>query len=128
MANETNGPVNGKPRSNDLGDYPHVDLLYPSAYVKPADLRGKDVTCVIEAIEPRHELRRQTGKEYRPVITFRGAEKRWVLCKTNALAIAALLGPEIAGWIGKAITIYPTRVPFGRDTVDAIRVRPVLPK
>lgn len=113
--------------SNDVRDYPHVDLLFPSDYITAADLLGRDVTITIEAIEPRHELQRQSGKDYRPVIRMRGKAKKWVLNKTNAKTIAKLYGPEVQGWIGKRVTIYPTRTRFGPDEVDAIRVRPRVP-
>lgn len=115
-------------QSNDLRDFPHVDLLFPSKYLCAADLRGRDVVVTIEAIAPRDELLRQGGaKEYKPVMRLVGKTKALVLNKTNAKAIAKLYGNEVTAWLGKAITIYPTRVKFGRDDVDAIRVRPVVP-
>lgn len=113
--------------SNDLRDYPHVDLLFPSDYITAADLMSRDVTVIIDKIEPRHELRRQNGKDYRPVVVLRGKAKKWVLNKTNAKTIARLYGPEVMGWIGKAVTLFPTDVPFGDRTVPAIRVRPRMP-
>lgn len=45
-----------------------------------------------------------------------------VLCKTNAFCLREMFGSKVAGWIGKRITIFPTRVPFGSKQVDAIRV------
>lgn len=116
-----------KKQSNDIRDFNHVDLLFPSLYLKAADLRGRDVTVVIDRIEPRHELQRQNGKDYKPVIWMRGTDKGWCLNVTNARTIAKLYGSEVTQWVGKAVTIYPTQVQFGRDTVEAIRVRPSIP-
>jgi hypothetical protein len=117
--------VNPKQGSNDLRDYPHVDLLFPSDYITAADLRGRDVTVVIEGIEPRHELRREGGKkDHKPVVRMKNSAKKWVLNKTNARAIAKLYGTEVMGWLGKAVTLYPTKARFGSEEVDAIRVRP----
>jgi hypothetical protein len=52
----------------DLTKFAHVDLLFPSKYLKSADLRGRDVTITIEEIEPRHELVSKQGKELKPII------------------------------------------------------------
>jgi len=62
-------------------------------------------------------------KETRPVIRFSDAEKKLVLNKTNATAIAGMYGNETDAWIGKKITMYPTETQFGSETVDCIRVR-----
>jgi hypothetical protein len=115
--------------SNDLAAFGHVSLLFPSKYLCAADLRGKDATVTIERIAPRDELMRQGGqKEYKPVVYFKGKEKSLVLNKTNAKTIAKLYGNEVTAWIGQAIVIYPTRAQFGKEDVDAIRVRPYPPK
>jgi hypothetical protein len=107
-----------------LKEFNHVDLLFPSKYLKAADLRGKDVTVTIRDIDPRGELQMRNGaKEHKPIVTFNGTEKLWVMNKTNAQSIAKVYGPEIMQWIGKRVTLYPTRVQCGRNEVDAIRVR-----
>lgn len=114
--------------SNDLREYNHIALLFPSRYLCAADLRGKDVTVVIESIAPRDELVRiGGGKEHKPVMKFKGKEKALVLNRTNAKAIAKLYGNEVLAWIGKSITIYPTTATFGKEQVEAIRVRPRTP-
>jgi len=109
----------------DLSEYDHVGLLHPSNYLSAADLKGKDVTVTIESINPRDELQLPGKKKTiaKPVITFKAARKQFVLNKTNAHSIAKIHGPIPSEWIGKAITLYPTRVRFGPDMVDAVRVR-----
>lgn len=112
-----------------IKDFNHVDLLFPGKYLKAADLRGRDVTVTIERIDPREELQMRGGKvEQKPVIYIKGAQKAWVLNKTNALSIAKVYGNEVTGWIGKAVTLYPARVQCGGKEVDAIRVRETAPK
>lgn len=120
--------MTARPNSNKLDDYPTVGLLFPSKYLSADDLRGRDVTVVIEAIEPRHELQRTDGKDYKPVIRLRGKEKMWCLNKTNALIIADLYGRDARAWIGKAVTIYPAMVDSFGKRVPAIRVRPSAPQ
>lgn len=118
-----------KPQSNNLADYGHIDLLFPSRYLKGADLRGKDVTVTIETIEPRHELARTDNtKEHKPLMRFRGAEKGMVLNKTNAKTIASIYGNEVLAWVGKPVTLYCAQVSAFGATHDAVRIRPTAPK
>lgn len=117
-----------KKQSNDIRDYNHIDLLYPSKYVKGAELGGKDVTVTIESIEPRHELQRtDKSKDYKPILNFKDAEKAMVLNKTNAQTIAAMYGPEAMEWIGKRITLYCKKVEAFGKVYDAIRIRAKVP-
>lgn len=114
--------------NKQLDKFNHVDLLYPSKYVKAADLRGKDVVVTIDDIEPRHELvSKGNRKEHKPVVYLRGKEKMWVLNKTNAKTIAGMYGNEVKKWIGKSVTLFPTTVQAGGQTHDCIRVRPEKP-
>ena len=113
---------------SSLVDYNHPDLLFPSRYVKAADLRGRDCVVVIDKIAPREELIMAGGVvEEKPVMYFRDKDKALVLNKTNCQIIASIYGSEITSWIGKPITLYHARVKFGTGEVDAIRVRPVRP-
>jgi len=109
--------------SNNIKDYSHVDLLFPSKYVKASDLRGKAVTVVIDRIVPR-ELLVMAGnkKDNKPVIYLRGKEKGWILNKTNARDIAKAWGPEVLEWIGKPVVIVSRQVEARGEVVDAIRV------
>lgn len=100
-----------------------MSLMFPSDFVKAGDLDGKDATKTIKAVT-MDELTMSGGrKETRPVIRFSDAEKKLVLNKTNATAIAGMYGNETDAWIGKKITMYPTETQFGSETVDCIRVR-----
>ena len=111
-----------------LKDFNHVDLLFPSKYLKAADLRGGDLTVIIRSIEPRGELQmRQGRKEYKPIATLDGTDKLWVMNKTNAVTISKLYGPEVLSWIGKRVTLYPTLVACGGAQVEAVRVREKVP-
>jgi hypothetical protein len=99
-------------------------LLYPNDYIGAHNLKGKDVTKTIKAVEIE-DLRVQGGKvERKPVLFFADAEVKLVLCKTNARTIASLYGNEVERWRGKKITMYPTQTKFGPATVDCIRIRP----
>lgn len=107
----------------ELKNFSHVDLLFPSKYAKAADLRGKHVPVVIERIAPREKLMMQGGKsDQKPVVYLRGKEKGWILNKTNARAIAKVYGPEVTNWIGKTVVIMSAEVEARGEMVEAIRV------
>lgn len=98
-------------------------LLHPSEYVAAVEFQGKDVTLTIAAVQ-LEQLQIQGGrKESKPTISFKETKKKLVVNKTNASVIAELYGTKAEEWIGKKITMYPTRTTCGRDTVDCIRIR-----
>lgn len=106
-----------------LGQFTHVDLLYPSKYLKSADLRGRAVTVTIASITPQEELQMAGGrKDKKPVLYFEGKEKGLVMNKTNARAIAKVYGPELTSWFGKKIVLHSVKVECKGESVDAIRV------
>ncbi len=108
---------------DELKNFNHVDLLFPSKYAKAADLRGKSVAVIIERIKPQEKLMMQGGKsDTKPVVFLRGKEKGWILNKTNARAIAKVYGPELTNWLGKHVVIFSTQVEARGEMVDAIRV------
>lgn len=107
---------------------PDVELLFPSLYLKACDLHGRDVTVVIDTIKLDELALRGGGKKRRGVMTLKGKEKMFVLNRTNAETICKLYGRNTDNWIGKPITLYSARVAFGRDMVDAIRVREQVPQ
>lgn len=116
----------------------HYKLLFPSKYLKAADLRERDVTVTIRRIVNKATIEGEKGrKEVKPAAYFvetqaaakrdGSEEKALILNKTNCNTIAALYGPYPADWVGKRITLYPTKANFGGEEVDAIRVRPSVP-
>jgi hypothetical protein len=111
--------------SNNINDYPDSDLLFPSRYVKAAEVKqvGRQFPLTIKKIEPRHELQKKgSGKEYKPALFFRETEKAMVLNKTNAKRIAEALGKDPRKWIGCRIVPCVERVDsFGKE-VEAIRI------
>lgn len=112
---------------------PHFRLLFQDEYLAAPDLHDKDVTVTIARVQVE-TLTREDGKEDRPVVHFeemlrrpKKDQKRWVLNKTNAKAIAKLYGPETEGWRGKRITLFPSTCKAFGEVVECIRVRPKRP-
>jgi hypothetical protein len=101
--------------------------MFDRDYIGEWDLLEKDVTVMIARVEAATLTAQGGRKSKKPVVWFEGREKGFVLNKTNAKTIAGLYGTDTARWVGRAITIYPTRTSMGGEEVDCIRVRPVVP-
>lgn len=99
--------------------------LFDEKWIKAWDLGGRQITVVIERVKAgvlEDPKRKKTDRK--PIVFFRGAKKPLALNKTNAKTIASLYGNDTEKWVGKPITIYPTRTTFGSEEVDCIRVKP----
>jgi len=81
-------------------------LMFPSRFIKAADLRGKDVTLEIEAVEIE-KLESEKETKDKGIVRFKVAKKALVLNRTNAECIVAMFGRLTEKWIGKRVTLYP---------------------
>jgi hypothetical protein len=101
-----------------------IGKVFPSRYLKVADLKGKDVTAMIKEVKLEAVGK---GQDSKPVAYFKGTDKGLVLNITNSKRIAAIAGSEDTDdWTGHKVTLYPTETEFQGDVVECIRVR--LPK
>lgn len=103
--------------------------MYDSNYLYAFDLKGRDVTVTIKEVRGA-KVKGSEGKEQRkPILFFRESHdhRGLVLCKTNGKLIASMYGNDIEDWIGKRITLFPTKVDAFGQVVDAIRIRPSAP-
>jgi len=101
--------MNGKPE--------YVSEVYP-LWLHADDLKGKAVTVKISKVD-LEVFRGRDGTE-RPalVLSFEKARRRLVLNKTQANALARVLGTErLAEWPGKAVTLAPGQAPNGKQTI-----------
>lgn len=97
------------------------DLLFPSKYIRAADLGDKEAVVTIERLEKGAELMRQGGvTERKPVLHFKETEKMLVLNKTNKNRIADKHGKKVAEWKGKKIVL---RAEPWRGKEMAVRVK-----
>ena len=97
----------------------NINDIFPSKFLKAADLKGREPTVVIERLEME-----QLGEQRKLVIYFQGKEKGLVCNRTNADRIAYMYSPDTDGWIGKEITLYADMVTFQGRTMEALRVKP----
>src|SRR5262249_45901746 len=97
-----------------------IHALFPSNFLKAADLKGQRRTVTITKIT-REEIGK--GKERKAVVYFAEAKKGLVLNKTNAVKIAKVTGfDDYTQWPGKKIALVATEVEFKGDLTPAIRV------
>ena len=91
--------------------------VFPSAFLRAGDLGNRKHALTIRDVQLE-----KVGDDDKPVCYFNGKEKGLVLNKTNATVIASFLGGDTDEWLGKRIVLYPTKVNYQGQTVDAIRV------
>ena len=99
-----------------------VSTLFPSNYVKAADLGGKPRIMTIRTCEEEN-LGQGADKESKPVLYFHKAQKGLVLNKTNAMTIVEAYGDETVAWVGRPVEVFPTMVEYKGKSVDGIRLR-----
>jgi len=95
-----------------------IDQIYPTKYVSSGDLKGQDQVCTIS----RARMETMDGDQCL-VLSFSGAEKEFVVNKTNAKSIAKLHGEETDEWLNKKITLFPTQCDYKGESTDCIRIR-----
>lgn len=98
---------------------------YIGAYWLP---EGEDVTVVIDYVV--REMITGTGgkKEECTVAHLKNGVKPFILNATNSKTIAKLYGVFIEDWAGKPITLFASTARLAGDTVECLRIRPVVAK
>jgi len=100
------------------------DEVFPSKYLKAADLKGKAYVATIECA-PYETLKNLDGKEEQKIVLhFKNSEKTLPLNVTNFDAVCDATGcPDTEDWPGQRIELYPTQTTMGGKVVDCIRIR-----
>ena len=99
------------------------DDLFPSKYIKAADLKGVARVLRIKHAQAE-DLKGANGENQRKlVVYFIDAKKCLPLNLINYDTIAAIAGDESDNWPGTKIEIYPTKTTLGNKTVDCVRIR-----
>lgn len=97
----------------------NVNEVFPSNYLKAADLQNREVPVVIDRVEME-----QLGNDQKAILYFTGKQKGVVLNKTNAMNIAGAYGDDTDDWSGKPVVLFSVWTDFQGKSVQAIRIRP----
>ena len=94
--------------------------VFPSKYVKVADLNGGDVEATVSSVEWE-----KVGDEQKAVCYFKGSHlKPLVLNKTNYESIEVIAGDEETdNWGGTRVVLYPTTIRFNGVMTPCIRLK-----
>ena len=94
-----------------------VSEMFPSKWLRAADL-PRVVTVKIASVDVQ-EMRQVDGtRAWKALIGFEGKEKRLIVNKTQAEALARLTGSEhFANWIGHTVRLAPATAHNGRATI-----------
>ena len=99
------------------------DEVFPSKYLKAADLNGKPVTVTIKSA-PYEPFKNPEGKEQsKTVLYFVGGKKALPLNIVNWDSVAEICGDDTDAWPGHQLELYPTVTQMGAKTVPCIRIR-----
>ncbi len=90
---------------------------------------GKDLITTIQHVCEEKVIGTDGKKEDCTVVHFQGNIKPLILNVTNAKTIEKIYGtPYIEDWAGKKIQIYTAKVKAFGEVVEALRIRPIVPK
>jgi hypothetical protein len=99
----------------------NINDIYPSRYLKAADLGGATPTVSIARVVQELAGR---ARESKLVVYFVNKTKGLLLNKTNALALAAIAGsPETDHWVGLKVQLFATTATFGGQSYPVVRVQ-----
>jgi hypothetical protein len=97
----------------------NYEAMFPSRFLKAADLQGKDQTVKIGGIK----LEKMPDGKVKGIVTFEGTDKEWLLNRSNAEALKLMWGVETNEWLHKRVTLCTRQIDAFGKSVPAIRVK-----
>lgn len=98
---------------------PDYEEIYGGDFLAAKDLKSK-----LEAEITQIDLQ-DFGDSQKLIATLKGVDKKLVLNKTNAKRVAGIANTnDYTQWPGTKIMLYKIVTTFGKEEVDAIRVKP----
>lgn len=99
-----------------------LSVMFPSDYLKAADLKGGNVTVAITGIKSDMVPMVGGKKEKKWVVSITRTNKKFIIGKTNAWAMGLLFGDAAREWEGKKIILCPDMTRYGGEDVACIRI------
>lgn len=101
----------------------HWKSMFKGDYIAAVEFDGKSPTLTVAEVRMA-KLEGEDGRQKdKGVVFFKETDRGWVLCKTNAMCLAAMFGDQVEGWTGKRVTLFATDVKVGPETKPGIRVK-----
>lgn len=101
----------------------HWQGFFKGTYITGAEFGDRTLVATISRVESV-DLEGEDGRvKPRAVVWFSDLDRGWVLCKTNAICVAAMFGDDVDGWVGKRVHLFSTEVNVGKDKKIGIRVK-----
>lgn len=101
---------------------PHINDLFPSTLLTREDFPKPVVAEILDVTEEKLETPR--GPEAKWIVWFKSAKKRLVLNRTNATAIAKIVGSDrTEDWCGHHVELFNDTSVVGPHGRGGIRVR-----
>lgn len=94
-----------------------MSTVFESDFLKCSDLKGRQVTLTIAAVEV---VEFDDGSK--PKVSFTETEKQFIANKTNTNTLIGLFGAESDDWMGQRVTLIPAQTDFQGKQVPCIRV------
>ena len=102
----------------------HWRKMFDDRFLGVWDLDGKqEATVELTDVKAEELTDPKGGKSKRPTCGIKGTDKRLVLNKTNAKAIADAFGNDTEKWRGEKVILYVAKVSAFGSMQDAIRVK-----
>lgn len=100
-----------------------INQLFPSKFLKYDDLQGKRVVVTITEAKVGEYNGKPTVE-----LRFKGTDKQFSASRINCMAIAEAVGStDTDDWIGKRVTLFPTKIEVAGQWKPCVRVDPVPP-
>lgn len=104
----------------------HWKQIIEGKYIGAYCLDGKDLIVIIESIG-KEEVKTEQTKDC--LVAHLKGQKPMIINSTNCKVLTKLFdSPNVEDWINKPFTVFPTKVRAFGETVEALRIRPTLPK
>ncbi len=102
----------------------HWDELYAGRFLKAGLLKDKPVTLTINKVHVETMPdEKSNGEKDRGIISFKETPMQMALNRTNGECLKAMFGKKVQSWVGRKVTLVPEVAKFGKDDVDAIRIK-----
>jgi len=109
--------------SSDVRRPALYDEMFPGRFLRAGLFDGKTRTLTITDVVIE-ELPTDKGEmQTKGILHFEQTNMQLSLNKTNGTCLKAMFGNQVKNWVGKRVTFCSEKDKFGKDTVDAIRIK-----